>query len=146
MLRYYYNRATKSSLYERLQQVATCTMMRGMILLNVVLLLLILILDIVLMDMSQRVCLLLLLFVALCIYVFLITWISGHWNEQKQRMQLSPILSVLIVILLFSCVLAFLQHMFAEVSVWSAYIYPLCIATTTLVMAIIIGVLERRYR
>ena len=146
MLRYYCNRATKCSLHERLQQVATCTMMRGMILLNVVLLLLILILDIVLMDMSQRVCLFLLLFVALCIYVFLITWISGHWNEQKQRMQLSPILSVLIVILLFSCVLAFLQHMFAEVSVLSAYIFPLCIATTTLIMAIIIGILERRYR
>ena len=146
MLRYYCQRAAKCSLQERLQQVATCTMMRVVVLLNLVLLLLILVLDMVLLDMSHRVCVLLLLFVALCCYVFLITWISGHWNEQKQRMQLSPILSVLIVILLFSCVLAFLQHMFAEVSVLSAYIFPLCIATTTLIMAIIIGVLERRYR
>ena len=95
---------------------------------------------------AHRVSWLLLLSIALCAYVFVIVWVSGHWNEQKQRMQLSPILSVLIVILLFSCVLAFLQHMFAEVSVLSAYIFPLCIATTTLIMAIIIGVLERRYR
>ena len=146
MLRYYCQRAAKCSLQERLQQVATCTMMRVVVLLNLVLLLLILVLDMVLLDMSHRVSWLLLLSIALCAYVFVIVWVSGHWNEQKQRMQLSPILSVLIVILLFSCVLAFLQHMFAEVSVLSAYIFPLCIATTTLIMAIIIGVLERRYR
>lgn len=96
--------------------------------------------------MSHRVCVLLLLFVALCCYVFLITWISGHWNEQKQRMQLSPILSILVVILLFSCVIAFLQNVFGGVPGWNAYIFPLCIATTTLIMAIIIGILERRYR
>ena len=101
MLRYYCQRAAKCSLQERLQQVATCTMMRVVVLLNLVLLLLILVLDMVLLDMSHRVCVLLLLFVALCCYVFLITWISGHWNEQKQRMQLSPILSILVVILLF---------------------------------------------
>ena len=146
MLRYYCQRAAKCSLQERLQQVATCTMMRVVVLLNLVLLLLILVLDMVLLDMSHRVSWLLLLSIALCAYVVVIVWVSGHWNEQKQRMQLSPILSVLIVILLFSCVLAFLQHMFAEVSVLSAYIFPLCIATTTLIMAIIIGVLERRYR
>ena len=110
MLRYYCQRAVKCSLQERLQQVATCTMMRVVVLLNLALLLLILVLDMVLLDMSHRVCVLLLLFVALCCYVFLITWISGHWNEQKQRMQLSPILSILVVILLFSCVIAFLQH------------------------------------
>ena len=146
MLRYDCQRAAKCSLQERLQQVATCTMMRVVVLLNLVLLLLILVLDMVLLDMSHRVSWLLLLSIALCAYVFVIVWVSGHWNEQKQRMQLSPILSVLIVILLFSCVLAFLQHMYAEVSVLSAYIFPLCIATTTLIMAIIIGVLERRYR
>jgi hypothetical protein len=52
----------------------------------------------------------------------------------------------LVVILLFSCVIAFLQHVFGGVPGWNAYIFPLCIATTTLIMAIIIGILERRYR
>ena len=146
MLRYFCQRAAKCSLQERLQQVATCTMMRVVVLLNLVLLLLILVVDMVLLDMSHRVCVLLLLFVALCCYVFLITWISGHWNEQKQRMQLSPILSILVVILLFSCVIAFWQHVYGGVPGWSAYIFPLCIATTTMIMAIIIGILERRYR
>jgi hypothetical protein len=61
-------------------------------------------------------------------------------------MQLSPILSILVVILLFSCVIAFLQHVFGGVPGWNAYIFPLCIATTTMIMAIIIGILERRYR
>jgi hypothetical protein len=98
------------------------------------------------LDMSHRVSWLLLLSIALCAYVFVIVWVSGHWNEQKQRMQLSPILSILVVILLFSCVIAFLQHVFGGVPGWSAYVFPLCIATTTMVMAIIIGVLERRYR
>ena len=146
MLRYDCRRAAKCSLQEKMQQVVTCKMMRGMILLSVLLLLLIPILDMILLDMSHRVSWLLLLCIGLCAYVFVIVWVSGHWNEQKQRMQLSPILSILVVILLFSCVIAFLQHMFGGVPGWSAYVFPLCIATTTMVMAIIIGVLERRYR
>ena len=146
MLRYDCRRAAKCSLQEKMQQVVTCKMMRGMILLSVLLLLLIPILDMILLDLSHRVSWLLLLSIALCAYVFVIVWVSGHWNEQKQRMQLSPILSVLIVILLFSCVIAFLQNVFGGVPGWNAYIFPLCIATTTMVMAIIIGILERRYR
>ena len=146
MLRYDCRRAAKCSLQEKMQQVVTCKMMRGMILLSVLLLLLIPILDMVLLDMSHRVSWLLLLSIALCAYVFVIVWVSGHWNEQKQRMQLSPILSILILLLTVSCVIAFVQHMFGGVPGWSAYVFPLCIATTTMVMAIIIGVLERRYR
>lgn len=146
MLRYDCRRAAKCSLQEKMQQVVTCKMMRGMILLSVLLLLLIPILDMILLDMSHRVSWLLLLSIALCAYVFVIVWVSGHWNEQKQRMQLSPILSILILLLTVSCMIAFVQHMFGGVPGWSAYVFPLCIATTTMVMAIIIGVLERRYR
>ena len=146
MLRYDCRRAAKCSLQEKMQQVVTCKMMRGMILLSVLLLLLIPILDMILLDMSHRVSWLLLLSIALCAYVFVIVWVSGHWNEQKQRMQLSPILSILIVLLIVSCMIAFVQHMFGGMPGWSAYVFPLCIATTTMVMAIIIGVLERRYR
>lgn len=146
MLRYYYNRPANFSLRERMYQVATSRVVKGVILLNIMLLSLIPILDMILLDMSHKICFLLLLCVALLAYVFVIVWISGHWNEQLQRMQLSPIINVLILVLILSSSWAFYQHMYGGVGWWEAYIFPICIAMTTMVMAIIIGILERRYR
>ncbi len=146
MLRYYYNRSANFSLQERMYQVATSRVVKGVILLNIMLLLLIPILDMILLDMSHKICFFLLLCVALLAYVFVIVWISGHWNEQLQRMQLSPIINVLILVLILSSSWAFYQHMYSGVGWWGAYIFPICIAMTTMVMAIIIGILERRYR
>ena len=146
MLRYSSNRATKLSLQERLQQVLTCKMLRGMLLLNLGILLMISILDMILRNMSHRVGILLLVFVALGIYVFVITWISGYWNKQTHRMQLSPIISVLIVLLALSCAIAFCQHLFWGVSGVNAYIFPICIALTTLLIAILTGIIHQRYR
>lgn len=146
MLRYYYNRSANFSLQERMYQVATNRMVRGMIVLNIVLLLLIPILDMILLDMSHKICFLLLLCVALLAYVFVIVWISGHWNEQLQRTQLSPIINVLILVLILSCSWAFYQHMYSGVGWWGAYIFPICIAMTTIVIAIITRMIEHRYR
>ena len=90
MLRYYFNGPASISLYERLQQILTCNMVRGMVILNILIVFLISILDIILVNMPYMVGNLALIFIILCVYTGVITGVSGHWNKQKQRICVAP--------------------------------------------------------
>ena len=146
MLHYYFGDSTHFSLQERMQRVATCKMVKGMLIMNIGILFLIPILDLILEDMSYKVGLLSLIFVGLCLYVCLIAWISGHWDDQKQRMELKPLINALIIILTCSCAVAFYQNVFGGLAGWTAYLIPIGIGLLTLLIAIVTALIEQRHR
>lgn len=142
----YNNNSTKFTLQERLQQVTTCSMVRGIVVVNIGIVFLIPILDMILVNMSHNIGFLSLIFIGLCVYVFVITWMCGHWNEQKKRMQLSPIISMMIVALSVSCLIAFYQDFYEGIDGWEPYLLSMVFAVLVLLIALLIRILEYKYK
>jgi hypothetical protein len=146
MLHYSFDDSTTYGLQERLQQVFTCKMVRGMTIVNIGILFLIPILDMILFNMSYKVGLLALIFFVLYLFVCLILLISGRWNKRKKCMQLSPIISVLVMGLSVACLVGFYQNVFVGTSAMIAYLPPVSISLIILVIAIVTMILDRRYK
>lgn len=146
MLRYYFNGPASISLYERLQQILTCNMVRGMVIVNILIVFLISILDIILVNMPYLVGNLALIFIILCVYTGVITGVSGHWNKQKQRMELPIVISVLLVILSCICLVAFYHNVFVGIPGRTAYLIPFGMATIILLIAIVIKIMDTKYK
>lgn len=146
MSHYYFHHPARFSLEEQVHRIATCKMVKGMLWMNIGILFLIPILDLILDNMPYRVGILLLIFTGMFLYVCLLTWLTGHWNRRKQRMELKPLINALIIILTCSCAVAFYQNVFGGLAGWTAYLIPIGIGLLTLLIAIITALIEQRHR
>jgi cobalamin biosynthesis protein CobD/CbiB len=75
------------------------------------------------------------------LYVCLLTWLTGHWNRRKQRMELSLGINVLIMIVSVLWVVSFFLHVFGGVGGWVLYAVPVGMSLIVLLIAIISSVM-----
>lgn len=146
MSHYYFHHPARLSLEEQVNRISTCKMVRSMLWMNIGTLFLIPILDLIFDDMSYRVWILLLIFVGMFLYVCILTWLTGHWNRRKQRMELSPIINVSIMILSSICVISFYLNVFGGVGGWRLYLFPIGMSLLVLLITIILAVTKHRRR
>lgn len=146
MSHYYFHHPARLSLEEQVNRISTCKMVRSMLWMNIGTLFLIPILDLIFDDMSYRVWILLLIFVGMFLYVCILTWLTGHWNRRKQRMELSPIINVSIMILSSICVISFYLNVFGGVGGWGLYLFPIGMSLLVLLITIILAVTKHRRR
>ncbi len=146
MSHYYFHHPARFSLEEQVHRIATCKMVKGMLWMNIGILFLIPILDLILDDMPYRVGILLLIFTGMFLYVCLLTWLTGHWNRRKQRMELNPFIRVLIMILLFLYMVSFCLNVFAEVGGWGLYVVPLFMSLFVFLIAIVAPLVRQQHR
>ena len=146
MSHYYFHHPARLSLEEQVNRISTCKMVRSMLWMNIGTLFLIPILDLIFDDMSYRVWILLLIFVGMFLYVCILTWLTGHWNRRKQRMELSPIINVSIMILSSICVISFYLNVFCGVGGWGLYLFPIGMSLLVLLITIILAVTKHRRR
>jgi len=143
---HHFNHSASLSLQEQFQRASTNKMFRGMVGVDIAILFLIPLTDMILPNMPCQVWILLLLFMALCVFVLLITCLSGHWDTHKQCMQLSPIISIMIIALSVSCVMGFYQNIFNEMAIIQSYMMSIVFAVLILLLAILTKLLELNYR
>lgn len=146
MSHYYFHHPARFSLEGQVHRIATCKMVKGMLWMNIGILFLIPILDLILDDMPYRVGILLLIFTGMFLYVCLLTWLTGHWNRRKQRMELSSGINVLIMIVLVLWVVSFFLHVFGGVGGWVLYAVPVGMSLFVLLIAIIVSVMGQLHR
>ena len=146
MSHYYFHHPARLSLEEQVNRISTCKMVRSMLWMNIGTLFIIPILDLIFDDMSYRVWILLLIFVGMFLYVCILTWLTGHWNRRKQRMELSPIINVSIMILSSICVISFYLNVFGGVGGWGLYLFPIGMSLLVLLITIILAVTKHRRR
>lgn len=146
MSHYYFHHPARFSLEEQVHRIATCKMVKGMLWMNIGILFLIPILDLILDNMPYRVGILLLIFTGMFLYVCLLTWLTGHWNRRKQRMELSSGINVLIMMVSVLWVVSFFLHVFGEVGGWVLYVVPLGVSLLVLMIAIIVLVVGQPHK
>lgn len=131
-------------LMDKVSQATTCWLVKGMLIANIFLIVLILIIDIVITNMPYSVWYISLVFIVLLGLVFFITMINGRWNATKQRMEIDPLISILMIALAFSGIVAFYQSVFGGEEGIQPYLEPLGIALAILLATSITYVLERK--
>ena len=146
MSHYYFHHPARFSLEEQVHRIATCRTVRVLLWANIGILFLIPILDLILDDMPYRVGILLLIFMGMFLYVCLLTWLTGHWNRRKQRMELSSGINVLIMIVSVLWVVSFFLHVFGGVGGWVLYAIPVGMSLIVLLIAIISSVMGQLHR
>lgn len=113
---------------DKMIQATSNRLVKGMIFANVFLVILIAWIDITTKDMSYEVWYLSLVFMVLLGMVYLVTILKGRWNSQKKRIQNSRLITISMLLLITSGILAFYQNVFIGIVGLQAYTESLAIA------------------
>ncbi len=84
-----------------------------------------------------------LLMAGLTAYVYVVVLINGHWNEQRHRMELDPIISLLILAMLLLIVVAWVRTMLLGEQSWLPYLDALGVGLAVLLATTLIAFIER---
>lgn len=116
------------SVIDKMIQAGSSRLVKGMIFANVFLVILIALIDISTHDMSYEVWYLSLVFMILLGIVYLVTILKGRWNTQKKRIENSRLITISLLLLIASGILAFYQNVFIGIVGLQAYAESFAIA------------------
>ena len=85
-----------------------------------------------------------LLLLGLVVFVYIITLIAGHWDVRTQRMQLDPMISLLVMALFLLIIVAWVRTTFLGEQTWWPYLDALGVAIALLLATTLIAFIERR--
>lgn len=125
------------NLSDRLQQTATCPLIRVVFLVTMVLLCVLPIYDLLMGDFSYKLWTMLLVSISLFVYLYGLVCLVGKWSEKKQRMRIPSYYLVWIIVLIFACIVACYHDFFLTTSTWKPYLFPLAISLIISILAII---------
>lgn len=120
---------------EKLQQVSSFWLIRVLVIMQLVACFVLLLLDILLSNLSLSKALILLLLAGIILLVYFVSLLIGHWNVSKQRQEVNPLFTVLLIILTLVCFVAYYQTIFVRKDspqlYWSAIIIGIVIVVAT---------------
>ena len=134
----------KQSFMERLQNVVSCRLIRGIIIVNIAMLFLLLFCDLFTGQVTCSNCSILVVAMLLLLLVFIVVYLIGNWNEKKQRMEVSPMIAILIFVLAVSSIVAYYQNIFMDKHVCECYFEPFGIAIVVLLATLVISIVKRK--
>ena len=129
-------------LSDRLQQTATCRLVRGVFVSTVGLVLLFPIYDLLTGDISMRIWRMLLVSLSLLVYLYVFVCMVGRWSEYKQRMLLPSRYVPWVVLLIVSCGVAFYHDFVLGITSWIPYLFVLAVAVMMGMVAVISSIRE----
>ena len=136
--------APKQSFIDKVQQVTTSRLLKGMAIANVVVLFIFLLCDLFTGCVTCASGIILIIFMLLLLFVFIVVYLGGRWNESKERMEINPLITILVVALSCSCLVSYYQDMIIGEEGLYPYFEPLGIALALLLAIGVTSLLERK--
>ena len=125
---YYGSGMLAHSMMDKVIQAGSCRLVKGMIFANIFLVMLVAMIDVTTQDMSYEVWYISVVFMVLLGFVYLVTLLKGRWNAKKKRIENSRLISISMLLLMASGILAFYQNVFVGIVGVQAYTESLGIA------------------
>lgn len=134
---------TRLSIWDKMKRVSSFWLIKALVILEFTLCFAFLILDMCMLNLSLSAASILLIIAATILLTYCVAYMAGHWNEQRNRYELSPMLSILITILCISCSITLYQYLFLSPSPVN-YLEPLGITIAILFSSLLTYLLERK--
>ena len=116
------------SVIDKLIQAGSSRLVKVLIFANVFIVILVALIDMTTHDMSYEVWYISLVFMVLFGIVYLVTILKGRWNTQKKCIENSRLITISMLLLMASGILAFYQNVFIGIVGLQAYAESLAIA------------------
>lgn len=129
---------------ERAKQAKTCSLVRCLVYTNLFICLLITFLDSMMEELPIETWSLLLIVIVLQTIVYLLALFYGTWNEERERMELNPRMTVWIILLMLSCSMAFYQSLSLHDWKIAFFSVPLGTMIMTLILLWITYLIKRK--
>ncbi len=128
----------KHNFFDRMQQTATSWLIRGVFIFIVALLFVLPLYDLFTGNMAYKVWTMLIISVLLLLYEYVMIYLTGIWDEDKQLMRVPTLCLIWNVLLIVACCVAFYLDFFV-ISVLYPYFIPMIIAFLGIVLSIMIN-------
>lgn len=134
----------RKTVWQKVEQISTYWLIQFLMIAEFAVLFLLLILDICLDDLSCEAGWILVVIAAEILLVYFIAFLGGRWNENKQKHEVDPLISILLMALAFSGCIAYYQSVFIGEDGIEPFLEPIGIIVAILLATGVTYILEKK--
>ena len=124
-------------LFNRSYQVTTSWLVRGTLIITLTLLFMLPLYDLFTGTISHKIWMMLVVSMSLLIYVYVIVYMVGKWNEEKQQMRVPKVFKIMLFVLILASLVALYLDFYTYWFSIRPYILPIILAAVVLHVAAI---------
>lgn len=127
----------KHNFFDRNQQTATYWLMKVVFIFIVALLFILPLYDLITGRLAYNVWTMLIISSLLLLYEYIMIYLTGEWEEDKQRMRVPTYCFISIMLVIVACCIAFCLDVFSA-TILNPYIIPLIVALLGMIITVLI--------